>query len=201
MTSAGAGAAKPIAVIDLGYIFKNHIRFKAAMDDLKKDADGFEAYLRQQRETAQKMQEKLRTFNAGTPDYKKTEEEMAHMQSDVQVQMTLKKKELMEREAKTYYNIYNEVVAATSDFADRNGISIVIRYSRDPIDKENAQSVLQGVNRPVVFQRNLDITDIVLQKLNGGTAPAPAPVTGGGGGVPGGIGTRPTVPAGSTIPR
>ena len=47
-----------------------------------------------------------------------------------------------------------------------NGIELVLRYSAEPMDPQNRQSILQGVNRPLVYHRDLDITGEVLDRLN-----------------------------------
>lgn len=172
-----------VAVIDLAFIYKNHTRFNESMTLMKQEAERFEQWLQEQKNEVQKMAEKRKAYGVGSAEYKSLDEQIARKQSDVEVQMKLKRKDLMEREAKTYYQIYNEIVYSVTNFSDSNGIGLVIRFSRDPIDRDNASSVLQGVNRPVVFQRNLDITDLILKELNRQEAPAGER-----------IGTRPFVP-------
>jgi hypothetical protein len=68
---------------------------------------------------------------------------------------------------------------------------------------EDRASVLQGVNKPVVYQDRLDITQLVLNQLNAG---ATMPANGGGiapPGSPGGQiqpGIQSARPTGPTIP-
>ena len=48
---AGANATKyNIAVVDISYVFKNHRRFKAAMEAMKKEMEGIEGELKGDRE-------------------------------------------------------------------------------------------------------------------------------------------------------
>ncbi len=87
----------------------------------------------------------------------------------------MKRREFLEQEAKVYYGIYREIEDSVAVFAERNRIGLVLRYSGDEMKPDDRASVLQGVNRPVVFQRNLDITQHVLNQLNAGaTMPAGA---------------------------
>ena len=155
-----------VAVVDVSLIFKHHVRFKQSQEDMRKEVQDFEGEVRQQQTKLQAMQAKLKTFAPGSPDYKTSEEEMANIASGLQVQMQLKRKDFLEKEAKLYSNTYNEVVGAVANFAKKNNIGIVHRFNSEPIDASSPQSVMQGVNRSIVFQQSLNITDFILDDLN-----------------------------------
>ena len=48
----------------------------------------------------------------------------------------------------------------------RAGIRVVLRLNSDPIEPDDRNSVLQGVNNSIVFQDNLDITDEIIRRVN-----------------------------------
>ncbi len=168
--SAQQASAGNIAVIDIPVIFKNHTLFKKQMDDLKVEVESAEQSLNQYRERMQKMAEELQGYKAGTPEYKALEEEMAKLQADLQVKVGMQKKDFMEREARIYYNTYNQITETVATFAQRHSIALVLRYNSNPIDPQNRQSVLEGVNRPVIYQSQIDITYDILRVLNNGVA-------------------------------
>jgi Skp family chaperone for outer membrane proteins len=172
-----------VAVIDLQEVFKQHGRFKAAMEDLKKDGEALAAYQRTEQAKLQKMLEQLKDLKPGSPEYKRKEEEMAHIDSDVRVQISLKRKDLRDREAKLHFQAYEEISAAVQEFSERNGIGLVVRFSADDIDPSNPESIMMGLSRQVVYQRNLNITEFVIQMINRHTPPANAGQAG-----------RPTIP-------
>ncbi len=169
-TNRAAPAVKPtsrIAVIDISYVFKNHARFKQTMEDMKKDVEAFEAELKQNGAQLQKYQEQLREHHAGSPEYKRIAEQIAGFQGQVQAKTQLKRNEFLQKEARIYYNVYKEILDEVAFFAQRHGIELVVRFNSEPIDPENRKSVLEGVNRAVVFQRHLNITFDILERLNG----------------------------------
>jgi hypothetical protein len=91
------------------------------------------------------------------------------------------------------HGIYREIEDSVAMFAQRNRIGLVLRYTGDEMKPDDRASVLQGVNKPVVYQDRLDITQHILNQLNAGaTMPA-------GGGVgppaPGAAGSQ--IPAGT----
>lgn len=170
--SAQGPSGTAIALVDMNKVFQNHMRFKAAMDDLKKDITNYEAGLGDQRKQAAHMNEQLANYRPGTPEYKQVESQLAQLAANAQVGMAMQKKEFLEREAKVYYQAYMEVAEQVNQIAARNNIALVLSYNGEPINAEDRASILQGVNRAVVYQRELDITPLVLERLNRGAMPA-----------------------------
>lgn len=192
-----ASAGTSVVVIDVAFIYKNHNRFNQTMLDIKTDIEKFEAYVRKKQADFKPLGEALGTYNPSSAEYKQKEEELARMQSDLQVEVGLKRKEFLQQEARVYYRVYKEIETEVQKFSERNGIHLVLRYNRDEMKEDDRASVLQGVNRAVVFQQGRDITELVLKSLNGG-APPVTPPAGGPAGGPAGTISRP--PTGPTIP-
>ena len=116
-----------------------------------------------------KEREKLEQFKPGTQEYKQVEENVARMGAELQLEGAKRQKDFMEREAMIYYNAYREIETAVADFAARNSLSLVLRYSAEPMDPTKKETIMQGINRIVVYQNRLDITQYVLDRLNRGT--------------------------------
>jgi Skp family chaperone for outer membrane proteins len=199
---APAVAGTSVAVIDVAYIFKNHVRFNRQMNDMKGDIEAFDAVMRDEAQKINKKQEAMAAFNPASAEFKKADEDIAHLKSDFQIKAQAKKREFLEQEAKVYYGIYREVEDAVAMFAQRNRIGLVLRYTGDEMKPDDRASVLQGVNKPVVYQDRLDITQHILNQLNAGaTMPSPgatAPAQGNAGSPPP---VQPRTATGPTVPR
>lgn len=163
---ASPAAGGNIAVIDIGRIFKNHVRFDRMMKELKRDVDAEETQLKKERSTIQQFAEKMQGIKPNHPDYKRLDEDLSRRQAEWQLKMSSKKKTILERETQIYYNVFQEINYEVRNFADRHGISLVLRYNSEPVDTSNPQSVRAEINKSVVYQRNIDITDSVLNELN-----------------------------------
>ena len=94
------------------------------------------------------------------------EADLARRFSDLKVRRELKQKEILEQEAGLYYDTYKKIVDEVTRFADSNGVTLVLRYESKPIDRDNRNEVIQGVNRRVVFQRNRDLTNFIVAEMN-----------------------------------
>ncbi|MFV1964770.1 MAG: OmpH family outer membrane protein [Pirellulaceae bacterium] len=167
--SSGRGTS--VAVIDIGYIFRNLERFKQARDDINDDAAKFQQDVGERRAALAKQIEQLKSTPAGTPQYSQMEEQLANADTQLRLDMGRKQKERVEKEAKIYFNAYKEVEENVKRFSDRYGIDLVVRFNSEQMDISKPETVLQGINRFVVFQRSLNITNHVLDELNRGTPP------------------------------
>ncbi len=164
---AGANATKyGIAVVDISYIFKKHERFRASMESMKKEMETIEGQLKADREKIAQAEQQRNTYNVGTAEYKRLDEEVARMMADFQLKMGRLRKEFLEREAKVYYQTYLEVVDAVNMYAKRQNIGLVLRFNGEPVDPNRREDVLREINKPVVAQDQVDITPDVLILLN-----------------------------------
>lgn len=175
----GANAPKfGIAVVDINYIFKNHQKFKAAMDGMKTDFQAVESQMKQKQQALVSLQEKKKGYKPGSPEFKQIDEQLVRANADLQVEVTGKRKELVEREAQIYYSTYREVSQAIKYYADRQNIGLVLRFNGEDADPANRESILRNINKAVHYQNKVDITPDVLSLLNraaqanrGGTTP------------------------------
>ncbi len=167
-----------VALLDVSRVFKQHARFKSMMADMKKDVQRAEGEVRAGRDAVRKLMERLARFK-GTPDYNAEEEDITRRLSDLNVRVKLTRREFLQREAKIYHNVYQEILQEVNYYCTSQKVDMVLRFNGDRVDPENAESVLKGINKPVIwYAGNLDITDIVLSEMNRRAATAGSPRTG-----------------------
>jgi Skp family chaperone for outer membrane proteins len=167
-TNAGAAAAPPtpVLVVDVARIFKTSPFFTTQMSSIKKEVEVVEAEVKATQVQIQKLQVQLTSFNPGTPEHKTVEANLAQMISNLQVKMALKRKHIVNREAKVYFGTYQEITNIIAAIAHQKGAGVVFNYSGDKMDSNDRASIIKGVNRTVVFQNtNVDITDWVLAEI------------------------------------
>jgi len=164
---AGANAVKyGVAVVDINYIFKNHAKFIAAMDGMKTDFQAVETDVKGKQQQIMQAQEQQKTFTPGSPEFKQLDEQIVRMTAGLQVDVTQKRKELVDREAKIYYDTYVEVTNTIKLYAEHKGIGMVLRFNGEEADPNNRESILRAINKAVHFQNSIDITPDVLAYLN-----------------------------------
>jgi len=168
--------APPVAILDLAYIYANHVRFKAINEDMKREVEAAENDLKASREELQKMVEKLDDYRRNSPEYRELEEEITKRQAQLGADVNLRKKNFAEQEAQNYYVVYQEVTDAIKRYCDERGIVLVLRFNGDPIDSENPQEIVKALNGVVLhYHKDIDITPHILAIVNrkGGTQSPP----------------------------
>lgn len=194
-SNGGASAERhptSVAVVDIKFIFDNHQRFKSSMDEIKKDYDAFEAGVKETETSLRRKLEELKGMPAGSEAFKRLEEDVAQTRTSVQLDIGRRQKQRVEAEAKVYFRAYEEVEAQIRNFAERYGIDLVLQFSTTEIDPSKPDTVIRGLNRQVVYQRQLNITEYILKELNrapqvpavSGTQPPVRPNVGPVGGTP-----------------
>ncbi len=192
MTAQPAQPATRIALLDVSYIFQHYARFKSMMGDMKLRVQQAEQEVKDQRQQISKMAEELQQYNKGTDKYNELEGRIADLQARLAVNVDRQKRAFLQDEARIYYNVYQEICQSTDYFCQQYGIDLVLRFNREKADPNIPDTVLTGINQPVVFQRGLDITKNILDDLNSRSAP----VNPGAADRRGGVSPRPASPFG-----
>ena len=155
-----------IALIDIGHILKNHARYKASRDALQAKGKALQASANEQAEQLNAQASKLKDFQPGSLEFKRLEAELAQRHSDTRVKLELERRGLVDEEVKLYYRTYQEVQEAVKEIAEQYNIQLVLRFDGEKMDPADPDSIRRGLINSVVFQRNLDITELVLKSLN-----------------------------------
>lgn len=176
-----AASGPQIAVVDLNKIFKEHAKFLSMKDDMKRDVDQAESEVKAMRDEIQKLAQVLEERKPGSPDYKELESQLASRQAQLQAKVQLLKKDFMMQEAKIYHQIYREVNDEIRSYADRMGITLVLRISDEQIDDNDPQAVLEELKKSVVHHHpTVNITPVILQAINRRYGAAPQQQAGAG---------------------
>jgi Skp family chaperone for outer membrane proteins len=161
-----------VAVVDIAVVMENNTKFKSLLDSIQVEINQFDNTLESARKQVTSLVEELQGYNPGSAAYSQLEERIAKIQADVQVQMQLKRKNVLLQEAKVFHECYTEVQKTIATFCERNGISLVLNYDSKAINPQSRESVLKGVNRDIVYQRSLNITKYIVDAVNKDNATA-----------------------------
>lgn len=165
--AAPQGAAPRVAMLDVSYIFKKHVGFQAQKAQMQAQVDQAKELMKAEEATLAKMIEEVKGLPSGSPQYKQLEEEIARRRANAQIQLQMQNKEFMLKEANIYHNVYQEIEADVAYFAQQQGIDAVLRFNGDPVEKDQPNQILRNVNKQVVwFSQGLDITPVILERLN-----------------------------------
>jgi Skp family chaperone for outer membrane proteins len=102
----------------------------------------------------------------GSDEQKQLQAKLDAENAALQEKMKAERARFLRAESDAYYASYNTVQEVVEALARERSIRLVLRHNTEIIKPAERQSVLQGVNRAVVFQDGLDITADVIKRLN-----------------------------------
>lgn len=164
--AAAPSTAQPIGLLDVGYVFKNYPRFTESLAEMKTDVQTAEGELKKKKEALAGLQKELKLHTVGTPEYAELERRIAMAQAEMAGGIETQKKVFLRREARLYYDAYQEIAEVVEDYARENNLALVLRFNDSPVNVNDPKDVLRGVNNPIVWHdQGRDLTRIILQRL------------------------------------
>jgi Skp family chaperone for outer membrane proteins len=155
-----------VAVVDISVVFEKYEAFQQRMKDLKTQVEAFEIDLNALKDELEASAKELAKLKPASKEHTALLEEMAAKKAAATTTMETRRAEFLKQEATIYYDHYELVHKAVADVARARGIRLVVRFNSEQMRKDDRNSVLQGVNRAVVFHDELDITSEIVAQLN-----------------------------------
>jgi Skp family chaperone for outer membrane proteins len=184
-----AGPAAQIALLDVSLCFKEHPTFKNELSQINDDMGRADADIKKENADLVRFGDSLRDYAVGSPEYKRTEEEIVRRRTALQMRVQTMKQEFQLRLSQVHNRVYQEIFQEVDYYCRSNGIAMVLNYDSSKVDVNKPEEVARMVYRPVVFRDpRLDITPRIIDTLrrragpvansNGGPGPVPAPTQG-----------------------
>jgi len=165
----GQQAASPagVAIVDVKHVFENCYDFARAKKKLQVDVNlaDVDTKIEQARITA--LAEELKSKKPGSGEHTAIQGRIIEAQASVQVMVQRYKNEFVRRESELYWQAYERVQYVVREAAAERGAALVLRFTRENVDQHDPQSVMRGLNNPIVsYDAGVDITDDVLRRIN-----------------------------------
>ncbi len=162
-----------VAVLDVARVFKDNQQFKSAMEAIKSEADTLKQQIQSEQEVIKNAALQVSQYEAGTQERNNMEAKVEQDQAALRTKARQAEANLLNREAKIYFDTYKKVQSVVAELATANDISLVLRFDGESIDPTNRGDVIKGVNRPVIYHSRIDLTNLVIKAMGPGTAAAP----------------------------
>lgn len=166
-SNAATAAQMPIAVVDIGYILKNHPTMKTEIETIETQMQAADVAMQQKRDAIIKQMDQLRDqYTEGTPEYEREEKAIAEQDTSFRLELVKKRKEFDTARANVLFKVYSEVTNLVKYASDQMGIKVVLRVSREKMDPSKPETVQMVMSQDVLhYNANVDLTDWVLKGL------------------------------------
>jgi Skp family chaperone for outer membrane proteins len=155
-----------IAVVDMVKIFEKHKGFQERTAEFQRAGKDAQAELQRMAEAGKKLQEDLKLFKPGSSDHSKLQKELAEKAAEIQKFQTEQTARFQKEQTEAIRDTYEQIVREIQRIAEARGLRLVLRFQEENLDTKFPQKVAETVNRQVLYQNGLDITEEVLQALN-----------------------------------
>jgi Skp family chaperone for outer membrane proteins len=155
-----------IAVVDMGKVFEKHKRFVEKSEDFKRANQNAQEKLVALGQDGQKLKEELGRQKAGSAEFARIQKELTEKAAEFQKYQKEQAERFQKDQTEAILVTYQEIVEEIQRIAEARGFRLVLRYQTETPDPKNPQKLAELVNRQVLFQNGLDITEEVLQAFN-----------------------------------
>jgi Skp family chaperone for outer membrane proteins len=160
--------ASDVALVDVQLVFKSHAGFVDATAQLKKDFQTAQQALQEKKTKLNEEAARIKAMPAGSEARSSMEIGFAAKAASLQAELEGKKREFERREADIYAAAYQDIAEKIDVYASGHGIRLVLRHRRDPLVGQGGdkKAILADVNRTILFEDGLDITDKIIELVN-----------------------------------
>jgi outer membrane protein len=159
----------PVAVLNVDKVFKLFAPLQERLAPLRQDAQDLEKTMQLKQVELETTQQKLQRTPAGSADFEKLQVQLARLQTELRLFVERERRNLAKKEAEIYVALFQEMEEEVKKIAKARGIKLVVRQNAGSPKDERVEEVLKWLNRPVIFDDGVDITDEVLAALNSRT--------------------------------
>lgn len=156
-----------VCVLDVAEVFKRNQAFESEMEKIRNEAASLKAKVEQDFMNLQRDAEKVEQYQVGSAERNEIESQLMQSQALLQSRARQAEADLLAREARIYFQTYKQMEEIVAKIAEEYNISLVLRYDSQAMKQDDRADVIKGVNRAVVYQKGLDLTNLVSQQLNG----------------------------------
>jgi Skp family chaperone for outer membrane proteins len=155
------------AVVDIAAIFKGYRKFNEMMAEVKTEIEEFDKHVKERTAELKELGHQYSRLKEGSAEEKDLRARIEFGSKALQERVTAKKAELLQTEGEIYFDCYEHLETAVRTVARRRKIDIVLKINSGEMKRGDRNSILQGVNRPVIYYPEThDITTAVLATLN-----------------------------------
>ncbi|MCA9067193.1 MAG: OmpH family outer membrane protein, partial [Planctomycetaceae bacterium] len=133
-----AGQATPtghrIGLIDMSHVFQNYKKFEDLRGGLQAEIEQSDAEAKGMVEKLQKMQEEIKKFDAGSPEYELREKQLLDLKGEFDAFRAATQRRLARRESEMFKVVYTDVTAAVKLYAEYAKFDHVMRFNPKEID-------------------------------------------------------------------
>ena len=164
--SALAAEPLPIALVNVDRILKGYKPLQEKLDPIRAEAKELDGTVQIRQAELETVGSQLRSAQSGSPEQQRLQRQFVKLQSDLQQFINTERQKLNGKEVTIYVAFFRQLDAEISKYSKAHGLKLVIRQHESSYDEgQPLPEILKALNRGILYEENLDITDEILKAL------------------------------------
>jgi Skp family chaperone for outer membrane proteins len=164
--SASAADPPTVGIVNMDKVFKTHKPFQDKLDPLKQEAKDLEQKLQVRQAELETVAAQIRKAAPGSPEAARLMQQAGKLQGELQQFVNTERGNLQKKEAALYVTFYKQVDGEISKYAKAKGLKLVLKDQENNLDEsQGVNELLKALNRGILYQDGLDITDDIVKAL------------------------------------
>jgi len=165
--SVAAADALPIATVNIDRVLKEYKPLLDKLEPLKAQAKELDQNVQVRQAEIETVGTQLRKAQPGSPEQQKLQLQFVKLQQELQQYVNTERQNQQKKQAAVYLAFFRQLDAAISKYAKAHGIRLVIRQQESSLEEgQPLPEVIKALNRGILYEENLDITDTILKDLD-----------------------------------
>jgi Skp family chaperone for outer membrane proteins len=174
--AAPAQDALPIGLVNIDKIYKTYKPHQEKLAPIKEGVQDLEKKAQLRQIEFETVVTQLRKAQPGSPDFIRLQQQAAKLQTELQQFVNKEREALQKQEAAVLLDMYRLIDEEVKKYAKAKGLKLVIRQQEGSLEEDQSlQAILATLNRGIVYEEGLDITDEILKALDARSAAATKP--------------------------
>ncbi|WP_254512529.1 OmpH family outer membrane protein [Anatilimnocola floriformis] len=156
----------PVAVINLDKVFNNYKKHALRLQPLRENAKELDESVQVRQVEIETTLNQLRKAMPGSQEQVRIQQTLLKLQNDLRIFVETERAKLQKREVGILITTQKDVDEQIKKICQDRGLKLVLRQNSAADESQPLPEILKNLNRDVVYQDGLDITDDVLNALN-----------------------------------
>ncbi len=159
-------SAADVAVLNVDRVFKAYAPLQERMAPIVSRARELDKSGQLKQIELEERQRELSRMPPAHPKFVEASSIVARLQAELRVFTERERRNLQKEELEVRTTVYREMEGVVQELCQTRKIKLVLRQHVGSPTSETTEEVVAWLNRPVIFDDNLDITDDVIAAMN-----------------------------------
>jgi len=158
----------PIALVNVDRICKTHQPFLKQLEPLKDLAKEVDQSVQVRQAELETAAVQFRNAQPGSPESQRLQMQVIKLQNELQQFVNSERQKLQQKEAAIFLAFHKQLDTEIGKYAKAHGIKLVVRQFETSLeggDERPLPEIIQILNRTILFEEGLNITDDILKAL------------------------------------